>query len=411
MKKRNLCLMLVICMFATFLPCASVAASIKYDDLYYEINNDNTVTITDCDSSSTIFIIPGTINGLTVTKIDHHAFSECKKITNIILPNTITYIGEYAFHGCSKLSNIIITGRITEIAEGTFSECTALTHINIPTTVTNIGDAAFYHCNGLTSISIPEDVTDIGDSSFLSCSNLKSISISDSVINIDDYAFANCKKLTSITIPKNTSHIGNCAFSNCGNLEINVNSNNKNYSSADGVLFNKNKTELLSYAKDNIQNQYTIPDSIISIGSGAFRNCGNLTSITIPSNIDNIGSNAFIGCKQLSNIYFDGSQSQWDNITIDSNNDPLLNATIHFLSEPCFTILQIANKAEITNTSEDEKLVTVIIAEYDNNILKDIFRDDTKFTKNEKKTYDLSSSGQYKVFVWDSLQGMRPLNK
>ena len=134
--------------------------------------------------------------------------------------------------------------------------------------------------------------------------NIKSITIGNSVTRIGNYAFDNCTSLTSITIPDSVTSIGFMAFSGCTSLiSITVDSANTAYSSDKfGVLFNKNKTELIQYPIGNARTDYTIPDSVISIGNRAFQDCVRLTSITIPDSVTSIWHRAFNNCTILSSI-------------------------------------------------------------------------------------------------------------
>ena len=153
-------------------------------------------------------------------------------------------------------------------------------------------------------------VTSIGDWTFAYCYSLTSITIPDSVTSIGRYAFSDCDSLTSITIPESVTSIGLVAFEGCHSLtSINVDENNKNYSSQDGVLFNKGKTELIQYPAGNERTSYGIPNSVTSIGDDAFSYCDSLTNITIPDSVTSIGGNAFYSCDSLTSI------------TVDKNNN------------------------------------------------------------------------------------------
>ena len=236
---------------------APKAEAATYDIYTYAVSSDGTITITDCKgSASGAITIPSEIDGKSVTSI-----------------------GEKAFWGCTGLTSVTIPNSVTSIGDGAFLECTGLTSITIPNSVTSIGDWAFDGCTGLTSITIPNSVTSIGN-----------------------WAFGGCTGLTSITIPNSVTSIGR-AFDGCTGLtSINVASENNYYSSNNGVLFNKKKTELIRYPEGKSQTSYTIPDSVTSIGGNAFRRCSSLTSITIPNSVTSIGDRAFVGCTDLKSI-------------------------------------------------------------------------------------------------------------
>ena len=100
------------------------------------------------------------------------------------------------------------------------------------------------------------------------------------------------------------------------------------------MLFDKNKTELIQYPAGNTSSSYAIPDSVTSIGSEAFFGCTSLTSITIPEGVTSIGNSAFYYCDSLNDVYYVGSQSQWNEMEIESGNECLTDATIHYNYKP-----------------------------------------------------------------------------
>ncbi|MFT8348572.1 leucine-rich repeat domain-containing protein [Clostridium saccharoperbutylacetonicum] len=125
----------------------------------------------------------------------------------------------------------------------------------------------------------------------------------EAVTGIRKNAFADCSKLEKITISDSITNIGINAFGNCINLKnILVKYNNKYYTSIDGVLFNKLKTEIIKYPEGKKETNYTIPKSVVSIGDGTFISSHNLTNITIPNSVTSIGEKAFNGCNGLASI-------------------------------------------------------------------------------------------------------------
>ncbi|MCD7775130.1 MAG: leucine-rich repeat domain-containing protein, partial [Clostridiales bacterium] len=169
--------------------------------------------------------------------------------------------------------------------------------------VTAIGNLAFYDCELLTDIFIPGSVKIIGDYAFYYCSSLKNIEISTGVIEIGDGAFCTNEALVEIEIPSSVQIIGNEVFSFCTSLErITVSDDNEYFSSDSyGVLYNKDKTELVVYPCSGAT-EYTIPDSVTSIKKYAFKYCENLEKIEIPESVTSIGSQAFCRCENLKSV-------------------------------------------------------------------------------------------------------------
>ena len=256
----------------------------------------------------------------SVTSIGDGAFSECHSLKSINIPDSVTRIGYSAFKSCGGLTSISIPPSVTTIEDGTFLGCHSLRNINIPDTVTRIGRSAFEDCDSLTSINIPPSVTTIEDGTFLGCHSFRNINIPDTVTSIEDYAFSECNSLKNINIPNGVTWIGDSAFFYCNSLisitipssviAIGINpfcgchADLKNESKAfiyeHNVLFNKDKTTIISYrAKDA---NYVIPDSVTSIGACAFLGCNSLTSIIIPDSVTSIGWLAFAYCNFLTSI-------------------------------------------------------------------------------------------------------------
>ena len=144
-------------------------------NLKYEIKDDE-VTITDCyKNASGALTIPATIEGKPVTSIGEKAFTYCRKLTSITIPDSVTSIGVSAFHSCSSLTSITIPDGVTSIGRSAFQQCASLTSITIPDSVTRIEAGLFFECSSLTSITIPDGVTSIGIYAFRECTSLTAV--------------------------------------------------------------------------------------------------------------------------------------------------------------------------------------------------------------------------------------------
>ena len=237
-----------------------------------------------------------------ITSIGDYAFSYCRSLTSVTIPSSVTSIGSGTFYNCSSLSSVTIPNSVTSMGDYVFEDCSSLSSVTIGNGVTSIGNYVFENCSGLTSMTIPNSVTSIGENAFYGCNSLSNVMIPDSVVRIGNAAFYNCSGLSSVTIGSGVTSIENYTFYGCSSLiDLTVSEQNKNYSSEDSVLFDKNKTKLVLYPSGKKGN-YSIPDSVTSIGDAAFEGCKGLSSVTIPNSVTSVGKTAFDGCSSLSSV-------------------------------------------------------------------------------------------------------------
>lgn len=295
----------------------------------------------------------------SVKSIGMGAFYSCKALTDIIIPNGTERIGEDAFKYCDGLKEVTVPSSVKSIGEGAFSNCyyeetdddykitynRGLEKVIIQDGVETIGVQAFYMCKKLNTIELPDSVKSIGhwafydtgcyndwedsdddvlyigkhlisayqgkstlcniksrtktiaDSAFFACGDLPNITIPDTVVSIGKHAFEKCDSLKSITIPKSVTSIGDEAFYSCFDLaSINVEPDNPVYRSEGGILYNKEKTEIIRFPKEKAGDSFAIPAGVIKIADGAFEDCRNLKIVTIPDGVTSIGNHAFENC-------------------------------------------------------------------------------------------------------------------
>ena len=175
----------------------------------------------------------------------------------------------------------------------------------LPVTAISVG--AFY-LSTITSIEVPDSVTSIGEMAFLGCTSLKSVKLSTGVAKIDKNAFGSCSALQEIQVAKD----------------------NPNFSSLNGVLYSKKQDTLIIYPAAKTDAAYIIPSCVTSVAMYAFSENPYLETLTIPNSLIKVGDSAFYNCKNLRAVSYNGTEEEWNQITIGLLNEKLTGATIQY---------------------------------------------------------------------------------
>jgi len=342
MKEKKLGLFSIfvfMLLMGTFFVVTPDKVSADQDGDYIYTVSAGVAVITGYTGAGGAITIPSTLGGYPVVAIGDNAFrsdnGNAYLVTSVIFPNTVTSIGFQAFTGCSLLTSVFLPSSLTFIGFDAFMY-TGLTSVNIPSSVTNI-QSSFFECSALMSINvdpanvnyasvdgvlynkpitslltcpagktgalnIPDGVTTIQGYSCRSC-HITSVSIPNTVTYIGSYAFSFCTYLPVIFIPASVTQIKSDVFQACYSLyAIHVDSNNANYASIDGVLYNKAITSLICYPGQKAESAFIIPASVTIIEKDAFFNADILTSVTIGNSVTTIKGVAFGYCNSLASV-------------------------------------------------------------------------------------------------------------
>ena len=225
-----------------------------------------------------------------------------KDISGVTIPDSVNTLDDSAFANCTGLTSVTIPSNVIYLKNGVFKGCTALTSVDIPNSVTDMGTWTFWDCTALTNVTIPDSVIKIGQYTFNGCTALAHVDIPTSVTEIETDAFKNCTALTEVTIPGSVTKMGSSVFENCTALTKAV-----------------------------------FRGGVTGIASSTFRGCSSLTSVAIPESVTSIGQAAFYNCPNVTDVYYSGSEEQWDAIEVKMFNSPLARgsttrATFHYNS-------------------------------------------------------------------------------
>ena len=284
------------------------------------VESIGTCAFADCSSLESLTIPKG------VESIGDSAFYGCDSLVNVILPNSVTNIGSYAFNRCNALSdvyisdltawcqicfedaesnpmyyahnfflngtaisNLIIPDTVEGISSWAFCNFDSLKSITFPNSVTNIGGYAFYGCNSLTNVLIEGRMKEIGNSAFADCTSLINFFASNGIENVGQGAFAGCRSLNKNFLDNCIEYIGQEAFRGCDGL-----ADSEGFVIYRGVLYHYSGTRW----------DVIVPDTVVSIGPGAFYDNDRIYSIKIPSSVKSIGGSAFFDCGSLDMVEF-----------------------------------------------------------------------------------------------------------
>ena len=310
-------------------------------------------------------VIPESYCGKPVTRILPNAFEGAFNLKKISIPDTVTIVDSYAFADCSYLiatkknsirylgndenpylilleatntaiSSVDIPSTTKIIYSGAFAECTKLTSVSISDNVTHIGDNAFSGCTSIERVTLGDGILQIGNGAFKDCTAIKKVKIHDleawckirfnhATANPNYYAdefYLNDELITNPVIPDGITSIPFACFYGCESI--------KTISIPDSVT----SIEKSAFAHCTGLESITISDSVTSIKSYAFSNCTSLKSAVIGTGVEEIYSEIFNNCSSFETIYYTGSEEQWENIKIDTNNTELKGATKIYNYDP-----------------------------------------------------------------------------
>ena len=239
-------------------------------------------------------------------------------ITTVVIEDGVTHLGRCALYGADNLTSVDL-GNVQSIGEMAFRDVTKLEEVTIPSTMTTLSQSALCDCTGLKKITLPSNMTVIDYNALGGCTALEEITLPAGIMTIGGNAFSECASLASLDIPAGVTRIGSYAFYGCTALE--------EITLPDGL------TEICDFAfmKSGLTG-IKIPQDVTTVGTGAFSYAGSLAWVQIPDSVQTVRANGFNNCTALKDVYYGGTEAEWEDITIQENNDPLLNATIHYES-------------------------------------------------------------------------------
>ncbi|MBE6633123.1 MAG: hypothetical protein E7620_02130 [Ruminococcaceae bacterium] len=265
----------------------------------------------------TLYYCPETVEGVFTVpsgtqQIAAGAFIGCDEITEVILPNTVVLVGECAFYEMSyDFKKVTFLGDgFNDVTVGklAFANSPALESVEFKSgsRVSVLSEGAFMGCEALNEFTIPASMTAIKSEAFRDCSDLETVIFAPNgkTLAFGEDVFYDCKSLRTVSLPANVSEIPGI-FSGCASLEeVTVDPANPYFTAEDGVLFNKDKTEILFFPQGK-SGEFQLPATVKTIANGVFGNVSKLSKLIIPAGIEVIGDDAFKN-SSIAEIVFEG---------------------------------------------------------------------------------------------------------
>lgn len=251
-----------------------------------------------------------------VKSIGAMAFTDCSSLTEVRLPSKLKKVNSHTFSGCSNLMQVFLGEKLATIESSAFSSCSSLKEIQLPDSLSEIESWAFRY-SGLERIDLPESVTKIGTLSFADCKNLTEVNLPSGITELSDYLFMNSPKLSHIDIPNGVKKIGSRVFSGCRSIttlyipdnvtefattafgglnsltEFTVSESSPVFCTMDGILYSKDKTQLICFPNAKNISSYSVPESITKINAVCFGPCKYLKNLYVGTHVTEVSESTF----------------------------------------------------------------------------------------------------------------------
>ena len=264
------------------------------------------------------------------TMLAHHLYLNKTEITELVIPDGVTEIAKDAFHGCTDIKSLTIPDGVTSIGATAFKDCVSLAGVAIPASVSSVDANAFSGCSSLRHVEIKDldawcgivfansaaNPLTYAKRIFKNCKELKTLAISDGVKSIGNYAFNNCETVTKLLLPKSIESIGKDAFTGC--------------SSITHLTVGKIAETYVFPATPKLKT-LTLLSGTETVRGSMCKDFVELEAVCFPASLKTISDSAFNNCQKLNDVYYAGTEDQWDEVTIGHYNLALTQyAEVHY---------------------------------------------------------------------------------